>query len=36
MLNPKQVKEAAKRLGADAVAIGSIDRWEGCPSQMDP
>jgi ferredoxin len=36
MLDAKQVKEAARRLGADAVAIGSIDRWEGCPSQMDP
>ena len=36
MLDAKQIKEAARRLGADAVAIGSIDRWEGCPSQMDP
>jgi ferredoxin len=36
MLDAKQVKEAARRLGADAVAIGSIDRWEGAPAQMDP
>lgn len=36
MLDAKQIKEAARNLGADAVAIGSIDRWEGCPSQMDP
>ena len=35
-MDAKQIKEAARRLGADAAAIGSIDRWEGCPSQMDP
>ena len=35
-MDAKQIKEAARRLGADAVAIGSIDRWEGCPAQMDP
>ncbi|OGV65095.1 MAG: hypothetical protein A3K18_32515 [Lentisphaerae bacterium RIFOXYA12_64_32] len=26
----------ARALGADAVSIGSIDRWEGAPLQMDP
>lgn len=30
------VKRLAKALGADAVGIGSIDRWEGAPVQMDP
>ncbi len=35
-MTSQEIKEAAKRLGADAVAIGSIDRWEGCPSQQDP
>ena len=32
----KMIKDAARRLGADCVAIGSIDRWEGAPVQMDP
>lgn len=36
MITSKQIKEAAKRLGADIVGIGSIDRWAGAPSQMDP
>ena len=35
-LTAQQIKEAAKRMGADIVGIGSIDRWEGAPSQMDP
>ncbi len=35
-MTSQEVKEAAKRFGADIVGIGSIDRWEGCPSQMDP
>ena len=35
-MTAKEIKEAAKRLGADIVGIGSIDRWEGAPSQMDP
>jgi ferredoxin len=30
------VKKQALALGADAVGIGSIDRWEGAPTQMDP
>ena len=32
----KMIKEAARRLGADCVAIGSIDRWDTAPIQMDP
>jgi epoxyqueuosine reductase len=36
MLDAQRVKELALSLGADAVAIGSIDRWEGAPIQMDP
>lgn len=35
-MTSQQIKEAAKRFGADIVGIGSIDRWEGAPSQMDP
>ena len=35
-MTSQEIKEAAKRLGADIVGIGSIDRWEGAPSQMDP
>ena len=35
-MTSQEIKEAAKRLGADVVGIGSIDRWEGAPSQMDP
>lgn len=35
-MTAQQIKEAAKRLGADIVGIGSIDRWKGAPSQMDP
>ena len=36
MLTAKQIKDAAIRLGADIVGIGSIDRWKDAPSQMDP
>jgi epoxyqueuosine reductase len=36
MITAEQVKARARALGADAVAIGSIDRWEGAPLQMDP
>ena len=32
----KIVKRQALALGADAVGIGNIDRWEGAPLQMDP
>jgi ferredoxin len=35
-MTSQEIKEIAKRLGADEVAIGSIDRWEGAPSQQDP
>ena len=35
-MTSQEIKAAAKRLGADIVGIGSIDRWEGAPSQMDP
>ncbi|MBE6645396.1 MAG: epoxyqueuosine reductase [Ruminococcaceae bacterium] len=36
MITSKQIKEAALRLGADIVGIGSIDRWKDAPPQMDP
>ena len=36
MITSQQIKEAAKRLGADIVGIGSIDRWSTAPIQMDP
>ena len=36
MLTKAQVKEYAKRLGADLVGITSLDRFEGAPAQMDP
>jgi len=36
MLTADQVKKRALELGADLVSIGSIDRWEGAPLQMDP
>ena len=35
-MTSQEIKEAAKRLGADIVGIGSIDRWKDAPSQMDP
>lgn len=35
-LTAEQVKARALELGADAVAIGNIERWEGAPIQMDP
>jgi hypothetical protein len=31
-----QIKEYAKRSGADLVGIASMDRFEGVPKQMDP
>ncbi len=36
MLTAKDVKEMARDMGADVVGIGSPDRWEGAPIQMDP
>jgi len=30
------VKKLALQFGADLVSIGSIDRWDGAPIQMDP
>ncbi len=36
MITSQQIKAAAKRLGADIVGIGSIDRWSTAPIQMDP
>jgi len=36
MLTADKVKAHARMLGADKVGIGSIDRWEGAPLQMDP
>lgn len=36
MLTARDIKRTARALGADEVAIGNIDRWEGAPIQMDP
>ncbi len=36
MITSQDIKNVAKRMGADIVGIGSIDRWEGAPIQMDP
>ena len=36
MITSKDIKEEAKRMGADIVGIGSIDRWSTAPIQMDP
>lgn len=36
MLTAEMIKKQAMMLGADAVGIGNIDRWEGSPTQMDP
>jgi len=36
MITAQAVKKMAKALGADAVGIGPIERWEGAPTQMDP
>jgi epoxyqueuosine reductase len=36
MLKTEEVKEYAKRCGADLVGITSMDRFEGAPKQMDP
>jgi ferredoxin len=36
MLTSGQVKDFAKRCGADIVGIASMDRFEGAPKQMDP
>ncbi len=36
MLNAETVRKYARACGADVVKIGSIDRWEGAPIQMDP
>jgi ferredoxin len=36
MLTAEQIKKCAKANGADIVGIGSTDRFEGAPPQMDP
>jgi epoxyqueuosine reductase len=36
VLTAEKVKQAAKAMGADLVGIGTPDRWEGAPVQMDP
>ncbi len=36
MITSEDIKRAAKRMGADIVGIGSIDRWSTAPIQMDP
>jgi len=36
MLTAQDVKDFAKQAGADLVGIGSLDRFEGAPPEMDP
>ncbi|NLS79503.1 MAG: (4Fe-4S)-binding protein [Chloroflexi bacterium] len=36
MLTAEKIKQYAKACGADLVGIGSMDRFEGAPLQMDP
>lgn len=36
MLTAPDIKAKAREFGADAVAIGNIERWEGAPIQQDP
>jgi ferredoxin len=36
MLTSEQLKQFAKDCGADLVGIGSMDRFEGAPANMDP
>jgi len=36
MLNAETLKETALKFGADAVGIGSLDRFDGAPKEMDP
>lgn len=36
MLTSKMIKDAALSAGADLCGIGSMDRFEGAPPQMDP
>lgn len=36
MLTAQEVKEYARECGADLVGIGSLDRFEGAPPEMDP
>lgn len=35
-INAESIKKFAKAYGADLVGIGSMDRFEGAPKQMDP
>lgn len=35
-MTSQDIKKLARSLGADAVGIGTIERWEGAPVQMDP
>lgn len=35
-MDTKQFKEYARKCGADLVGIGSMDRFEGAPKEMDP
>lgn len=36
MLTAQEVKDYARECGADLVGIGSLDRFEGAPPEMDP
>ena len=36
MLTSEMIKEAALAAGADKCGIGSMDRFEGAPPDMDP
>lgn len=35
MITSEQIKKAAKAYGADICGVGSLDRYEGAPKQMD-
>jgi ferredoxin len=36
VLTSEYIRKQGQALGADMVGIGSIDRWDGAPIQMDP
>lgn len=36
MITSEMIKRRGLELGADAIGIGNIDRWQGAPLQMDP
>lgn len=36
MVTSQMIKQRGLALGADAISIGNIERWQGAPLQMDP